>query len=134
MAEYVPPPKTLFSVKVVNNQYVVVSDDEGDNAVQEGIRDSNLFFTNLNSFQRALAHVNEQAYDNDIISQLLLSNTRLALCVPNRRIKELEVGLAPLLHQQATYQFILGAETDDTDEPDQPGTNNAPGKVCLFYK
>jgi len=38
MAEYIPPPKTVFSVKLVDNQFVVENHDSGI-MVTEGIRE-----------------------------------------------------------------------------------------------
>jgi len=122
MAEYIPPPKTLFSVKIVNGQFVV---ENHGNRVQEGVREH--YHACLNNFESALALVNQLDYDKDVISQLLLSNDNLVLCLPNRRIEELELSLAPLRHQLATYEFILGSEAAETDDPSQQATGDAPG-------
>jgi len=129
MAEYIPPPKTLFSVKIVNGQFVVETFDDSGSTVPLEIREH--YHACLNNFQFALAFVNESEYNKDVIGQLLLSNTRLSLCLPNRRIEELELSLAPLLHQQATNEFILGAEALETDEPNQETANDGPGKSWI---
>ena len=136
MAEYIPPPKTLFSVKIVNGQLVVENYDSGD-MVPEGIRE--YYHACLNNFRSALALANKKNYGKDVINQLLLSNDHLVLCLPNRRIKELELkieelelSLAPLRHHQATHQYMLGAEITETDEPSQQATDDAPGKTILI--
>jgi len=132
MAEYIPPPKTLFSVKIVNGQLVVENYDDSGDMVPEGIREH--YHACLNNFRSALALANEKDYDKDVINQLLLSNDHLVLCLPNRRIKELELkieelelSLAPLRHHQAAHQYMLGAEITETDEPSQQATDDAPG-------
>jgi len=132
MAEYIPPPETLFSVNIVNGQFIVVNDDDSGNTVPEGIREH--YHACLNNFRSALALANEKNYGKDVISQLLLSNNNLVLFLPNRRIKELELkiedlelSLAPLRHHQATHQFMLGAETSETDEPGQQAADDALG-------
>ena len=124
MAEYIPPPKTVFSLKIVNGQFVV--ENNTGNTVTEDINEQ--YHAYLNNFRSILRFVNENDYDKDVISQLLLSNIRLSLCLPNRRIKELELSLAPLLHHQATIEFILGADTSEIDEPSQHTANYASGK------
>jgi len=124
MAEIIP--KSLFSVKKVSNQFVVVNEDDSGNAIQEGIRE--YYFSCLNDFEIALNRVNRSGHDRDLISQLLLTNTRLSLCVPNRRIEELELSLIPLRHQLAAHQFILGTETAEADELSQQAADDAPGK------
>jgi len=130
-----PPPKTLFSVKIVNGQFVL-NDEDNSNTVPEGIREH--YHSCLNNFQSALALANENNYDKDVISQLLLSNNTLALCLPNRRIKELELrieqlelSLAPLRYHQAANEYMIGTETAETDEPSLV-TDNASGKSWVF--
>ena len=125
MAEYTPPPKTLFSVKIVNGQFVVENHDDSDDTVPEGVRE--YYHTCLNKFQSALTLVHEKDYDKDVISQLMLSNNNLVLCQPNRRIDELELSLAPLQHQLAAYEFILETGTAETDEPSQQAAGESPG-------
>jgi len=129
MAEYIPPPKTLFSVKIVNGQFVVDSYEDSVNTVTQDRRD--LYHAYLNNFCSALAFVNENEYNKDVISQLLLSNTHLSLCLQNRRIEELELSLAPLRHQLAAYEYILGTETTGTDEHNQQATDNSPGMTWV---
>ena len=139
MAEYIPPPETLFSVKIVDGQFVVEYHDDSGNRVPEEQKEH--LATCLNNFETALAHVSQN--ENRVISQLLLSNTCLSLCLPNIQIKklelknqelelkiqELELSLAPLRHQLAAYQFMLGTETAETDEPSQQATDDAPSKT-----
>jgi len=122
MAEYIPPIKTIFSVKIIDNQFVVENHNSGI-TITEGNRE--YYHSCLNNFESALVYVNKHNYDKDVISQLLLSNTRLSLCIPNKRIEELESSLAPLRHNQVTNEFILGAETD---EPSQQAAENSPGR------
>jgi len=126
MAEFIPTPKLLFSVKIVDGQFVVVNEDESGNTIQEGIRE--YFSTCLNDFEIALLRVSRSGHNRDLISQLLLSNTRLSLCVPNRRIEELEFSLVHLRHQLAAHQFILGTENAEADEPSQQAADGAPGE------
>jgi len=114
MAEYRPPPKTLFTVKIVDGQFVVENNDNSGNTATEDTKEQ--YHAYLNNFRSALRFINENDYNKDVISQLLLSNTRLSLFLPNRRIEELELSLAPLRYHQATNEFILGAETLETGE------------------
>jgi len=120
----------LFSVKIVDNQCVLETDN--DSAVQEDLRVH--YHTCLNDFERALVGVNEKGYDRDIISQLLLSNTRLTLCVPNRRIRELELDLAPLRYQLAAHQYILGTPNEAADEPNQQAAAEVTGEHIHISK
>jgi len=136
MAEYIPgisdrkqASKNLFSVKIVDKQFVIETDN--DTAVQEDLRVH--YHTCLNDFERTLVDVNEKGYDRDSISQLLLSNTRLTLCVPNRRIQELELDLAPLRHQLAAYQYILGTPNEAAHEPNQQDAAEVTGERLNLY-
>jgi len=113
MAENIPcapggeqEPESVFSVNIVNNQFVVADNSDSESTVHENTRE---YFTScLKNFETALVHANDSGYDKHVISQLLVNNFRLALCVPNRRIKEMELGQAPLRHELAAYQEILG--------------------------
>jgi len=124
-----PPHTKVFSVKIVDNQFVVENEDDSGITVEEGTRQ--YYNACLKTFERALAYVNERKYNKDIISQLLLSSTRLTLCIPNRRIEELELSLAPIRHQLAAFQYISGM---GTDKPSQHATTNVLGEFrALLY-
>lgn len=139
MAEYIPglsdrklTSRNLFSVKIVNNQFVIENDVDNDTTVQDELMVH--YYTWLNDFERALVEVNENGYNKAIISQLLLSNTRLALCAPNNRIRELELSLAPLRHQLAAHQYILGTPNAEVGEPNEHAADDVPGERwnCLI--
>jgi len=135
MAEFMPgpsesehEPETLFAVKINNNQLIVSDNDDMRNTVHEDTREH--YNTCLNNFEIALAQVNENGYDKNIISQLLLSNTHLTLCIPKKRIEDLEMSFASRRHELATYQYILGSGDADADEPSQEAAAGNSGK-CL---
>jgi len=137
MAEYIPgpsgsehEPKTLFTVKLDNHQFIVTDNDDSRCTVHEDTREH--YNTCLNNFERALAQVNENGYDKNIISQLLLSNTHLIQCIPKRKIQELEMNIAPLRHELATYKFIVGSGDAEANAPSQEAAAGDPGSVWSF--
>ena len=101
------PHTKVFSVKIVDKQFVVENEDDSWVTVKERTRQ--YYHACLNMFERALVHVNENKYNKDIISQLLLSNTRLTLCIPNRRIEKLELSFAHRRHQLAAFQYTVNS-------------------------
>jgi len=127
---------TLFSVNIVNNQFVVADSSDSGSMVHENTRE---YFTScLKNFETALAHANDSGYDKHVISQLLVNNFRLALCVPNRKIEELELSLAPLRHELVAYQDILGTGYGDAGEPSQQAAAGASGEslrsTCQIFQ
>ena len=122
MAEYIPglsgseqEPHTLFSMHIVNNQFVVADNDENRSKVHENTREH--YNNCMKDFETALAHVNDCVYDKHLISQLVVNNFRLALCVPNRRIEELELSMAPLRQELSAYQDFFGTRDAESDKP-----------------
>ena len=143
MAENIPcapggkqEPKALFSVNIVNNQFVVADSSNSGSTVHENTREH--YNNCLKNFETALAHVNNSEYDKHVISQLLVNNFRLALCVPNRRIEELELSQAPLRHELAAYQDIVGTGIGDADELSQQAAAGASGEslrsTCQIFQ
>jgi len=133
MAEYIPglsgseqEPHTLFSVNIVKNQFVVADSSDSGSTVCENTRE---YYNNcLKNFETTLAHANDSGYDKYVISQLVVNNFRLALCVPNRRIEELEIGLATLRQELSAYQALLETGNAEADEPSQQAASGDSGK------
>jgi len=108
-------PKALFSVNIVNNQFVVADSSNNGSTVHENTRE--YYNKCLKNYETALANVNNSEYDKHVISQLLINNFRLALFVPNTKIEELELSLAPLRHELSAYQDFFGTRNAESDEP-----------------
>jgi len=117
MAEYIPADKVLLSVNIDHDQCVVSYDDDSNTVPNERNR---YYFTCLETFESAFRRISDKQYEKNLISQLLLSNNRLLLCLSNRQIKDLnseiedlKLNLELLRPKVVACKCITGTECAD---------------------
>ena len=103
-------PKTIFAVKLVNEEFVV----EYPTFVDTGVSSNAQLKENLKQFRAVLDRIKADRYDRAIISQLMEAQTKVVIYEPNRKIQalseELQNALTPLQNRLDNYKYILGTD------------------------
>jgi len=76
-------PRTVFAVKLINDEFVVEYSTAKDDSNTERLMNSY-----LQKFRSVLDEIKANGYDRDIISQLMEVQTRLVIYEPKKRIQE----------------------------------------------